>query len=190
MKLKIKRSFKIIFIIFVIVLIALLALLAIEKEKQPKGVNTPLGSYEIKFTEKSVNTENFDDVLNNLPIPSIDMRDKIQSFSIGFLKNVYQTKEYNEDDVKLFYDVNQITIFEYLNKNSFEDFKEITEKMKEINENSLKYTGSVFYPETLKHDNNEYTVNLQIEYNNKYKLDFIVHLEPEKENKITFELIK
>ncbi len=189
MKLKMKNSFKIVFIILAILLVTLVVLLINQKE-EPKGVNTPLGSYEVDFTEKSINTEKFDDVLNILPIPSIDMRDKIQTLAIGFLKHVHPTREYTEDEVKEYYEVNKITIYEYLNKNSFDDFKALSEKMKEIDESVLKYTRSEFYPETLKHENNEYTVNLQIEYNDKYKIDFIVHLEPEKNNKITFELVK
>ena len=189
MKVELKKTIKILFILL-LVLIAILVVLVINQKKEPEGVNTPLGSYEIEFTEKSINTENFDQVLNDLPIPSIDMRSKIQNFVIEFLKHVYPTGEYNEEELKKYYETNQVAIEEYLYECNFENFKLLSDKMKEIDENSLKYTGSTFYPETLKYENNEYKVNLQIVYNNNYELDFIVHLEVENNSKITFEILK
>lgn len=186
---KVKKSFKIIFTILAILLVTLVVLLVTQKE-EPKGVDTPLGSYEIEFTEKSVNTENFDEVLNDLPIPSIDMRAKIQDFSIKFLKSVYPIREYTEKEIVEYYDSNKIALYEYLYKTDLESFIELANKLKEIDETALVYTKSTFYPKTLKLKNGDYTVDLQLEYNNKYQLKFKVHVEPEKNNKITFELVK
>lgn len=186
---KFKKSFKIIFIILAILLVTLMILLATQKE-EPEGVDTPLGSYEVEFTEKSVNTENFDEVLNGLPIPSIDMRAKIQDFSIKFLKAIHPIREYTEKEIEEYYEPNKMTLYEYLYKTDLESFKELVSKLKEIDEPVLTYTKSTFYPKTLNLKNGDYTVDLEIEYNNKYQLKFKVHVEPEKNNKITFELVK
>ena len=187
MKLNIKKSIKILFAILVILLLILIVSLKNVENESSKG-DTELGIYNVEFTEKSVNSENFDEVLNLLPIPSIDMRTKIQNFAIDFLKHVHQTREYNEDEIEKYYETNEVALKDYLYNCNLDNFKELVQEISKLETDVLKYTNSIFYPETLEIQNNQYKFNMQISYNDIYNLNFIVHLDTNKNNIITFEL--
>lgn len=183
---KLKKNFKKIFIILFIVLIVLIILLMFNKKAEVEVEE--LGSRNVQFTELSVNTENFDEVLSELPIPSINMRRKIQTFAIELIKEIHAIKDYNSQDIEKFYEENKENIEEHLYNANLEELEKLVEEISKIDSDNLQYTKSSFDLESLNIDNADKTVKLLINYNNTYDYTFIVHVDTANDSKITFEL--
>ena len=175
----IKKKTKILIIALAVLFVILLALIIILKTffVKPEIVDD-LGNYEVEITEYSVDTENFDELLANLPIKSITMRDRIQNLAIDVLKEMYNDlKNSSDSEIEEYYNSNEATINSLFYNCDINNFKRIVKSILKMNEKEIKYTASEFKVDTLKIEDKTITFKMNITYNNEYTYHFIVHID-------------
>jgi len=148
-----------------------------------------VGSVTIQTTEKSINAENFDSIVDRLPMKSGTMHNKVQDFTLQFVKQVYNYL--TEDiDMEKYYNSHKTNISEYLYNNKLEGFRELCSQLKAMKSKRLKLTNIVFVENSYQEYDNEYLFEMKVQYENEEYLNYVVHVNMDEENvDILFEPI-
>ncbi len=188
------RKIKVWLIVCIVILILLVILASIMKKREPDEIRN-IGSIEIAITEKSINIENFDEILNELPMKSVTMYNKVQDFALSYLKRVYNSlMQASDNKIKEYYEVNQQDAEKFLYHSNLDNFEKFISQLNQMKSSTLTYVENIFDVDTLKKSNDEYSFQMRIKYQNEDYLTYIVHMtEGEdkiiEENEVWFEPI-
>lgn len=180
--------------ICIVILVLLVILATIMKRREPKEIRN-VGSIETTITEKSVSIQNFDEILSNLPMKSITMYDKVQDFTLKFIKKVYNSlKQTSKEQVKQYYDQNSKEAESFLYKANESNFEKFVRQLNQMNSENLVYKENIFEQGTLKQNGNDYSFEMKVKYNDEDYLTYVVHMvtgndNTIEENEIWFEPI-
>lgn len=184
---------KLILILAIVVIILIIIVLNLTKGNSANNVEH-LGSVKIDITEKSTEIENFDEIVDVLPIKSITMRNRIQNFCISEMKNIYiNIFSASEKEIEEYYTKNKEIIDSYIYKSDLTKFKKLANELQKINEKELFYSNNKFDVSSFNNNDaqNRY-FDMIVEYNKKQEINFTVHIEREMgeilENNIFFDV--
>ncbi len=189
-----KNIIKKLILVLAILVIILIIVLNLTKSKSENDKVEHLGSVKVDITEQSTEIENFDVIVDNLPIKSITMRNRIQNFCINRIKTIYSNiVNSSEKEIEEYYNQNKATIDAYIYKSDLSKFKKLATELQKINEKELFYSNNKFDVSSFNNNDakNRY-FDMKVQYNNKYEINFTVHIEREVgeilESNIFFEV--
>lgn len=189
-----KNSIKRLIILLAVMAIVLTIILSFTKKSSEGNKVEHLGSVKVDITEKSTEIENFDQIVELLPVKSITMRNRIQNFCINEMKSIYSNiVNASEKEIEEYYTKNKSVIDGYIYKSDLNTFKKLAEELKENNKKELFYSNNKFDVESFNNSNNsDIYFNMIAEYNNNKEINFVVHIEREvgeiQESDIFFEV--
>ena len=189
-----KNIIKKLIIMLAVVAIVLIIILSFTKKSTGDNKVEHLGSVNIDITEKSTEIENFDQIVDLLPVKSITMRNRIQNFCINEMKSIYfNIANASEKEIEEYYTKNKNVIDGYFYKSDLNTFKKLAEELQESNEKELFYSNNKFDVKSFNNSNkNDIYFNMIVEYNNNKEINFVVHIERDvgeiQERDIFFEV--
>ena len=146
---------------------------------------THIGNVKVKMTEKSVNIENFDAILENLPMKYITMHDKVQEFSLTYLKEVYGTlRQASDSQIKQYYEKNREKAEKFLYQNSLENFQKFVSQIRQMKSETLTYTENIFDVDSLKETEKGFSFKMKIKYEDEEFLTYRVNMSKGNDNQI------
>ncbi len=194
-KRKVKKNIiKKLILILAVIVIALIIILNFTKKSSEDNKVEHLGSVKVDITEKSTEIENFDQIVDLLPIKSITMRNRIQNFCINEMKSIYSNiVNASEKEIEEYYTKNKSVIDSYIYKSDLNTFKKLAKELQENNAKDLFYSNNKFDVKSFNNSNdNDIYFNMTVEYNDKQEINFVVHIQREvgeiQESNIFFEV--
>ncbi len=189
-----KNVIKRLIMLLAVVAIVLIIVLSFTKKSTEGNKVEHLGSVKVDITEKSTEIENFDQIVDLLPVKSITVRNRIQNFCINEMKSIYSNiVNASEREIEEYYTKNKSVIDSYIYKSDLNTFKNLAKKLQENKAKDLFYSNNKFDVSSFNNSNNsDIYFNMIVEYNNKQEINFVVHIEREvgeiQESNIFFEV--
>ena len=176
-----------------IVLIILLIIVNVIKKNNKKPEIKNVGKMEITITEKSVNLENFDEVLSELPMKGITMRIKVQDFTLEYVKKIYASlKKASDKEIEKYYKENVKEVQSFLYVADITSFKTFVKQLSRMDSEKLTCTEIVFEKDTFQKMNSQ--ASFEVKYDYEDYLNYRVHVinlneDNVDENQIIFEVM-
>ncbi len=178
------KKIKILLVICILFLLILIIIVNLMKKKEENEIRN-VGSIEVTMTEKSINMQNFDDVLSELPMKSITMHVKVQDYVLEYVKKVYYSlHEASEKEIEEYYKENLKEIQTFLYDDNIGVFKKFVQQLNQMNAEKLICTEIIFDKQTFEQMNNQYSFQMKIKYNTQNYLTYIVHIDKGEDNTI------